>query len=144
MLWWKHYNTFYLFFSRASAEIFQEGTTLKLWLAYPFQVADNAMQMDVHETLHPFFPTSSCWLSFNYQYFVWNVFYTSAIRNGFSFHKLPNIHLFEHFLQIEFNNNQRPEQHERWANKKGRHSNCFQALRRRTVRWQNFRTTYQG
>jgi len=27
-------------------------------------------------------------------------FYTSAIRNAFSFHKLPNIHFCEHFLQI--------------------------------------------
>jgi len=29
-----------------------------------------------------------------------NVFYTSAIRNAFSFHKLPIIRFVEHFLQI--------------------------------------------
>jgi len=33
--------------------------------------------------------------------FVRIVFYTSAvIRNAFSFHKLPNIHFCQHFLQI--------------------------------------------
>ena len=68
--------------------------------AYPFQVAVDAMQMDVHKTIYPFYPISLCWLNLNSQSFVWNVFYTSAIRNVFSFHKLPNIHFFENFLQI--------------------------------------------
>ena len=31
------------------------------------------------------------------------MFSTLAIRNAFSFHKLPNIHFFEHFLQISHN-----------------------------------------
>ena len=31
--------------------------------------------------------------------FVRIVFYTSAIRNAFAFHKLPNIHLCEHFYK---------------------------------------------
>jgi len=35
--------------------------------------------------------------------FVGIVFYTSAIRNAFASHKLPNIHLCEHFLQISHN-----------------------------------------
>jgi len=60
--------------------------------AYPFQVADEAMQMDVHKTLYPFYPISLCWLNFNFQSFVRNVLYTSAIRNAFSFNELPNIH----------------------------------------------------
>ena len=60
--------------------------------AYPFQVADDAMQMDVYKTLCTFYPISLCWLNLNSQSFVWNVFYTSAIRNTFSFHKHLNIH----------------------------------------------------
>ena len=39
--------------------------------------------------------------------FVGIVFYTSPIRNAFSIHKLPNIHFWEHFLQI--NHNQLPQ-----------------------------------
>jgi len=35
--------------------------------------------------------------------FVRIVFYTSAIRNAFAFHKLPNIHFCEHSLQISHN-----------------------------------------
>jgi len=32
--------------------------------AYPLQVADNAMQMDVHKTLYPLYPISlSGWIS---------------------------------------------------------------------------------
>ena len=37
------------------------------------------------------------------KYFVWIVFYTSAIKNAFAFHTLPTIHFFEHFLQISCN-----------------------------------------
>jgi len=68
--------------------------------AYPFQVADDAMQMDIHKTLYPFYLIRLSWLKLNSQSFVWNVFYTSAIKNAFSFHKLPNIHFFEPLLQI--------------------------------------------
>ena len=53
--------------------------------------------------LYPFYPIGLCWLILNSQSFVSNVFYTSAIRNAFSFHKLPDIHFFEHFLQISRN-----------------------------------------
>jgi len=35
--------------------------------------------------------------------FVRIVFYNSAIRNAFALHKLPNIHIWEHFLQISHN-----------------------------------------
>jgi len=53
--------------------------------AYPLHVADDAMQMDVHKTLYSFYHISLCWLNLNSQSFVWNVFYTSAIRNTFIF-----------------------------------------------------------
>ena len=46
--------------------------------------------------------------------FLQIVFYTSDIRNAFAFHKLPNIHFCEHFLQTSHNyskNNQRSDQH---------------------------------
>jgi len=33
--------------------------------AYPLQIADNAMQMDVHKTLYPFYRISLCWLNLN-------------------------------------------------------------------------------
>jgi len=29
---------------------------------YPFHVAYDTVQMDVHKTLHPFYPISLCWL----------------------------------------------------------------------------------
>jgi len=61
--------------------------------------ADDAMQMDVHKTLYPFYPISLCRL----KSFVWIGFCTSAIRNALSFHKLPNIHFFGHFLQTGHN-----------------------------------------
>jgi len=35
--------------------------------------------------------------------FVRIICYTSTIRNAFAFHKLPNIHFCEHFLQISHN-----------------------------------------
>jgi len=38
--------------------------------AYPLQVADDAMQMDVHNTLYPFYPVSLCSLNLNSQSFV--------------------------------------------------------------------------
>jgi len=85
----------------ASGEIFAVG---QRWnFAYPFQVSHDAMQMDVHIMLYPFYSISLCWLNLNSQSFVLNVFHTSGIRNAFSFHKLPNIHFFEHFLQISHN-----------------------------------------
>jgi len=37
------------------------------------------------------------------KFFVRIVLYTSAIRNAFAFHKLPNIHFCEHFPQISHN-----------------------------------------
>ena len=71
------------------------------------QVADDAMQMYLHKTLYPFYAISLCWLNLNSQSFVSNVFYTSAIRNALSFHTLPNIHCFEHFLVLQISHNLR-------------------------------------
>ena len=34
----------------------------------------------------------SCWLNLTSQCLVWHVFYTSAVRNAVSFHRLPNSH----------------------------------------------------
>jgi len=39
---------------------FYSGGEQNRHFAYPFQVADDAMQMDVHETLHPFYITKKC------------------------------------------------------------------------------------
>ena len=63
----------------ASAEIFP-GWRQRRNFAYSLQVADDAMQMDVHKTLYPFYHISLCWLNLNCQSFVWNDFYTAAIR----------------------------------------------------------------
>jgi len=73
--------------------------------AYSLQVADDAVQMDVHNTLYSFYHISLCWLNLNSQSFVWNVFYTTAISNAFLFinYLLPNIHFFKHFLRISHN-----------------------------------------
>jgi len=57
--------------------------------AYPLQVTDDAMQMDVHKTLYPFYPISLCWLNLNSQSVVWNIFCTSASRNAFLFINCP-------------------------------------------------------
>jgi len=67
-----------------SAEIFP-GWRQRRNFGYPLQVADDAMQMDVHKTFYPFYPISLCWLDLNSRSFVWNVFCTSAIRNSFLF-----------------------------------------------------------
>jgi len=73
------------------------------YFAYPFQVADDAMPMNVHQTLNPFYPISLCWLNLESQFSIFcNVFYTSTIRNTFTFHKLPNIQFFERFLQYTY------------------------------------------
>jgi len=66
--------------------------------AYYLRTADDLMQMNVHKTLYPLYRVSLCWLNLTSQSFVWNVFCTSDVRKAFSFHKLPNIHFFEHFL----------------------------------------------
>ena len=90
---------------------------------YPLQVADDAMQMDVHKTLYRFYSISLCRLNLKSQSFVWNLFCTSAIRYAFSFHKLPNIIFWALSTNKSyFKNNQRPEQHNRGKNKKFRHS----------------------
>jgi len=72
--------------------------------ACPFQVSDDAMQMEWTFT-KPFNHSTPlvCWLNLISQYFVSNVFNTSAIRNAYSFHQLSNIHFFEHFLQLSHN-----------------------------------------
>jgi len=113
----------------ASAEIFQRGATSKFCLSFSGCWRRNANGRS-QNSLPYLYPISLCWLNLNSQYFVWNVFYNSAIRNAFSFHKLPNIHFFKHFLQISRILriiNQRPEQHERRKkNKKLTLSqNCF-------------------
>jgi len=38
--------------------------------AYPLQVADDAMRMDVHEALYSFYHISLCWLNLNSQSFA--------------------------------------------------------------------------
>jgi len=86
-----------------------------------------------------FLSISLCWLNLNSQSFVSNVFYTSAIRNAYSVHKLPNIHFFEHFLQLSHNfgqNNMRSEK----TKKLGTLAKLFQAMI--SICWQDYRTTY--
>ena len=91
-----------------------------------------------------FYTISLCWSNLNSQSFVWNVFCTSAMRNAFSFHKLPNIHFCERFLQISHILRQRPE-HERWKPRKlDTLAKVFQAMWSRTICWQSYRTTYKS
>jgi len=47
----------------------QRGQRRRIF-AYPLQVADDAMQMNIHKTLYPFCPISLCWLNLNSQPFV--------------------------------------------------------------------------
>jgi len=87
---------------RASVDIFQGGATSKFCLS--FSGCWRCSASGYSQNALPFLPISLCWLNLNSQSFVWNVFYTSAIRNAFSiFHKLSNIHFFEHFLEISHN-----------------------------------------
>ena len=80
---------------------FSRGVTSKF--AYPFQVSDDAKKWTFTKRFTLSTPLVCAGLNLNFQYFVWNVFYTSAIRNAFSFRKLPNIHFFAHFLLISHN-----------------------------------------
>jgi len=87
------------------------------YFAYPFQVANDAMRMNVHKTLYPLYPISLFWLNFNSQFlsgifstlwlsemfFLFINFLISIFSSTFSFHKLPYIHFFEHFLLISHN-----------------------------------------
>jgi len=77
---------------------FQGGATSKC--AYSLQVADSAMQMDVHKTLYRFYPSSLCWLNLKLSTFRLKCFLHFGCQKCFFFHKLPNIHFFDHFLQI--------------------------------------------
>ena len=43
------------------------------------------------------------WTELTSKYFVRIIFYTLPIRDAFSFHKLPNVHVWEYFLQISHN-----------------------------------------
>jgi len=69
--------------------------------------------------------------------FVRIVFYTSATRNAFSFHKLPNIHFCEHFLQISHNlrtiNDEINISGEKPRNLEDALTNLFQTMRNRPV-----------
>jgi len=49
-------------------KLFQGGERQNF--AYPFQMDGDAMQMEVHKTLYPFYSISLCWSSFNSQSFV--------------------------------------------------------------------------
>ena len=77
-------------------------------------------------------------VSLNSQSFVGNVFYTSAIRYAFSFHKLPNIHFFEHFLQIShylriINGQNNVSRAAKKQESYTLSQNCFQAMRSRSI-----------
>jgi len=98
--------------------------------AYPLQVADDAVQMDVHKSLYPFYPISLCWLNFNSQSFVCNVFCTSAIRNAILFMDCL-ISIFEQFLQTSHNLRIIKGQNH-MSDEKTPLQNCFQAMRSRT------------
>jgi len=47
---------------------FFQGCGQRRNFAYPFQVTNGAMQMDVHKTIYPIYPISLwCWLNLNRQ-----------------------------------------------------------------------------
>jgi len=65
-------------------------------------------------------------------------------RNAFSFHKLLNIHFFEHFLQISHNLRIFNYQNNVWGQKtkKLTLAQLFHAMRSRPVGWHDYRTTH--
>ena len=92
--------------------------------AYPFQVADDAMLIDIHKSLYPFYPISLCWLTLNSPY-SFEMFPTLRLSEIYFFiflNCLISIFRALSTNKAKFKNNQRPEQHERWKNKKVRHS----------------------
>ena len=110
--------------------------------AYLFQVVDGAMQMDVHKTLrsNSFYPISLCSLNLHSSSYIWNIFYTSAIRHAFLFiNCIISVSWAMSTKKSLFKNDQGPEQHERW---KDNVAKLFQAMRSRTVCWQDYRITY--
>jgi len=90
--------------SWASAEIFPAGGNVEILLVI-FSLLTRQWNWTFTKLfrLPCIYPISLCCLNLNPQSFAWNVFYNSAIWNAFSFHKLPNIRFFEHFLQISHN-----------------------------------------
>jgi len=70
--------------------IFSRGATPKFCLSFSgcWRCNTNGRSQNALS----FLPISLCWVNLNTQFFVWNVFCTSAIRNTFYFHKHPNIH----------------------------------------------------
>jgi len=67
--------------------------------AYPFQVADDAMQMDFHKTLDPFYPIYLCWLNLNLLSEMFSSLRLSEMLFLFKLLCL-TFHFFEYFLQI--------------------------------------------
>jgi len=104
-----------------SAKIFSGGATSKFRLF--FSGCWRCSVKGLLQTLCPFYPiTLVCvgWTSILYLLSVdCNVFSTSAIRNAFSFHNVPNIHFLERFLLISHSS---AKEHTRWKIKKARHS----------------------
>ena len=79
------------------------------WIgAYPYNWVWNGLELSIN-TFAVLSLVFTGWRESLLKSFVRFVFYTSPIRNACPFHKLPNIHFWEHFLQIS--HNQRPDQY---------------------------------
>jgi len=79
----------------ASAEIFPGGEMSKLCLSF-----SGCWQCKSTFTKRfTLYTPLVCAGRTSFSIFAWNAFYTSAIRNALSYHKLPNIHFFEHFYK---------------------------------------------
>jgi len=126
----------------AFAENFPRGQRRNF--AYPFQVADDAMWMDVHKTLYPFNPINVCWLNLILNR-LHDMFSTLRLSEMLFLFINCLISIFEHFLQISHNlriingqNNMSGE----ITRKSDTLVKLFQAMRSRTICWQDYRTTY--
>jgi len=67
----------------ASAETFPGGKRRNF--AYPLQVANDAMQMDIYRTLYPFYPISLYWSKRNSQIFCLKCFLHFGYQKRFFF-----------------------------------------------------------
>ena len=107
------------------------------YFAYSFQVAADAMQIDVCKTLYHFYSISLCWLNL-LSYFCYEMFSTQRqSRIIFSFPILHNIHFFEHFLRNKSRNLRKNKIQNNMSGEKTRKldtlTQLFQARKNRTI-----------
>ena len=113
--------------------------------AYPFLVADDAMQMDVHKTLYPFYPIGLCWFILNLLSKMFSTLWLSAMLFLYINCLISISSSTFWFLQISHNlriiNGQNNMSSEKIRNLDTL-AKLSQTMRSRTICCKDYRTTY--